>query len=234
MNLTSMPAADDSHGPHQGRPVAQAGVPLERAKVAVILVHGRGAAAESILTLSDELNGTDVTYLAPQAAGNTWYPHSFLAPIEKNEPGLTSGIQAIEDLRRRIEAAGIAANRTVVIGFSQGACLSLEYAARNARKYGGIVAFSGGLIGTGGRRGVAPPDDKLFEYDGSLDGTAVFIGCSDIDPHIPVARVRQTEHVMEGLGANVTARIYEGMGHTINADELNVARGMLAALTAAD
>lgn len=234
MNSTSMSAADDAPGPHQGQPVAEAGVPLESARAAVILVHGRGATAESILTLSDELNGTDVVYLAPQAAGNTWYPYSFLAPIEQNEPGLSSGIQAIEDLRRRAEAVGIPPGRTVLVGFSQGACLALEYAARNARRYGGIVAFSGGLIGTGGRQGIAPPGDKIFEYDGSLDGTPVFIGCSDVDSHIPVERIHQTEEVIGELGANVTARIYQGMGHTINADELNVARGMIAALVTAN
>lgn len=233
MSVSDKRAADDVEGPHQGQPVAEAGAPLEEAKVAVVLVHGRGATADNIVPLSSEFDIPDVAYLAPQAAGNTWYPYSFLAPIEQNEPGLTSGIKAIDDARRRIEAAGIPAEQTVVLGFSQGACLSLEYAARNARKYGGVVAFSGGLIGTGARRGAAPPDDKLFEYDGSLDGTPVFIGCSDIDFHIPVERVRESEEVMTSLGANVTARIYAGMGHTINEDELNFARDLLSRLAAA-
>lgn len=222
------------NGPHQGQPVAAAGAPLERANAAMILVHGRGATAESILSLSDEFDQPEIAYLAPQAAGNTWYPYSFLAPIEGNEPGITSGIRAIEDVRRRIEAAGIPAERTVVLGFSQGACLGLEYAARNARRYGGLVALSGGLIGTGERPNAAPPEDKLFEYDGSLDGAPIFIGCSDVDAHIPVLRVHQSAEVLERLGGEVTVRIYEGMGHTVNEDEVSFVRTLLAGLAGSE
>jgi phospholipase/carboxylesterase len=196
----------------------------------VILVHGRGAGAQSMIPLADELAQPDAAYLAPQAAGNTWYPHSFLAPIDQNEPGLSSGLQAIEDVRHRIEAAGIPADRTVVLGFSQGACLGLEYVARNPRLYGGAVAFSGGLIGTGRRSDAEPPDDKLFDYDGSLRGTPVFLGCSDIDSHIPIQRVRQSAEVMEALNGIVTTKIYEGMGHTINQDEISFVRRLLAEL----
>lgn len=215
-------------GPHQGQPMAQSGAPLDTARAAVILVHGRGATARSILALADELDREDVAYIAPQASGNTWYPYSFLAPIEQNEPGLSSGVRAIDDARRRIEAAGIPPERTVVLGFSQGACLGLEYVARNSRRYGGVVAFSGGLIGTGSLPNHSPPDDKIFEYEGSLDGTPVFIGCSDIDSHIPVKRVRQSAEAMEKLGGDVTARIYPNMGHTINEDELTFTKSLIA------
>jgi predicted esterase len=217
-------------GPHQTQQVAEYGVPLQRAKAAMILVHGRGASAAGILQLADEFEQADLAYLAPQAAGNTWYPYSFLAPNDQNEPGLSSGLQAIDDVRHRIESAGISSDRTIVLGFSQGACLGLEYVARNPRRYGGAVAFSGGLIGTGTRVDAAPPDDKHFEYGGSLHGTPVFLGCSDIDSHIPIRRVHQSAEVMEGLGGAVTTRIYEGMGHTINKDEIAFVRGLLAEL----
>lgn len=215
-------------GPHQGRRIATAGTPLDKAGAAVILVHGRGTTAESILPLGEEIDLEGVAYLAPQAGGNTWYPNSFLAPIERNEPGLSSGLKAIADVRRRIEEAGIPAERTIVMGFSQGACLSLEYVARNPRRYGGAVALSGGLIGTRSREGAEPPDDKEFEYEGSLEGTPVFLGCSDIDAHIPVQRVHRSAEVLEELGGDVTKRIYEGMGHTVNRDEIRVVRDIVA------
>jgi predicted esterase len=218
-------------GPHQGQRVAEAGAPLHRAKAAVILVHGRGATAESILTLADEFAQPDVAYLAPQAAGNTWYPYSFLAPTEQNEPGLSSGLQAIRDVRGRIEQAGLPAERTVLLGFSQGACLALEFAARHARRYGGAVALSGGLIGTGPADG-PPPDDKRFDYAGALDKTPVFLGCSDVDAHIPLARVHRSSEVLRALGGVVTERIYPGMGHTVNEDEVKHVRGLLAGLVA--
>ena len=217
-----------TEGPHQGRRIATAGSPLDRARAAVILVHGRGASAESILPLGEEIDVDGVAYLAPQAGGNTWYPNSFLAPIERNEPGLSSGLQAIDDVRRRIEEARIPAERTIVMGFSQGACLGLEFVARNPRRYGGAVALSGGLIGTRSREDAEPPDDKLFEYEGSLDGTPVFIGCSDVDAHIPVQRVHRSAEVLEELGGDVTKRIYEGMGHTINRDEIGFVRDIVA------
>ncbi len=223
-----------NEGPHQRRRVAQAGATLDRARAAVILVHGRGATAESILPLSEELDQPDVAFLAPQAGGNAWYPYSFLAPIERNEPGLSSGLQAIDDVRKTIEHAGIPAERIVVLGFSQGACLGLEYVARNARRYGGAVALSGGLIGTGTKEGVEPPEDKLFEYDGSLQGTPVFLGCSDVDAHIPVGRVHRSAEVLSDIGGDVTKRIYEGMGHTVNEDEIDFVRTMLAGLVEGD
>lgn len=220
----------ENDGPHQGREIAEAGTPLASAQAAVILVHGRGATAESILPLADEINVPDTAYLAPQAGGNTWYPNSFLAPIERNEPGLSSALRAINDVREKIARAGIPDEQIVLIGFSQGACLGIEYAARNPRRYGGVVAFSGGLIGTGTVDGAEPPDDKHFDYDGSLQGTPVFLGCSDIDPHIPVQRVLQSSNVMRELGGAVTERIYEGMGHTVNEDEIEFVRRLMADL----
>ena len=217
-------------GPHQGQPVAQAGAPLHRARAAAVLVHGRGATAEGFLGLADAFAQPDVAYLAPQAAGRTWYPHSFLAPLASNEPGLGSGLRAVHDLVGRLGAAGLPPERTVLLGFSQGACLALEAAARHARRYGGVVALSGGLIGSGERPGAEPPDDKRFDYDGALDGTPVFLGCSDVDPHIPLARVHDSARVLGGLGGDVTERIYPGAGHTVLEDEVRFVRGLLASL----
>ena len=208
-------------GPHQGQPVRHAGEPLERAAAAVVMVHGRGATAESILTLAEELAVPGFAYLAPQAAGNTWYPYSFLSPIERNEPGISSGLAAIADVLTTIERAGISARRVVLLGFSQGACLSLEFSARAARRYGGVAGLSGGLIGPAG----TPRD-----YSGSLAGTPVFLGCSDVDAHIPAARVVETAAVLQHLDADVTMRLYPGMGHTVNEDELEAVREMMRAI----
>lgn len=205
--------------PHQGQPVYTAGKPLAEAGAAMILVHGRGATAASILELSTALPHPDIAYLAPQASGFTWYPYSFLAPMEQNEPGLSSGLQVLGDLVRHIETAGIPAERIFLGGFSQGACLASEYAARNARRYAGLLLFSGGLIG---------PEGTPRQYDGSLGGTPVFIGCSDVDSHIPLARVNETAEVLAGLGAVVEKQIYPGMAHKIIEDELNRANGLIA------
>lgn len=199
------------NGPHQNQPIASAGADLADAKTAMILVHGRGASADSILTLSDELNESDIHYAAPQAMGFTWYPYSFLEAIEKNQPGLNSGLQAIYDLLANIEKAGIQRNRIILAGFSQGACLASEFAARHPARFGGVVALSGGLIGDSVTTG---------NYSGSLEGTPVFLGCSDVDPHIPVERVEQTEAVFGKLGGTVTKKIYPNMPHTVNKDEL--------------
>src|SRR6266851_7392037 len=198
-------------GPHQGLPLRVAGEPLASARAAMIMVHGRGATAEDILMLAEELNQPGFAYLAPQAAGYTWYPNSFLAPIASNEPGLSSGLAVIASLLAKLAEAGISPERTILLGFSQGACLSLEFAARNARRYGGIADLSGGLIG---------PDDTPRNYPGSLAGTPVFLGCSDVDFHIPKERVQQSAEVLQRLGGQVTMRLYPRMGHTINRDEL--------------
>src|SRR6266513_28132 len=166
--------------PHQGQPIQSAGMPLLEARSAMVLLHGRGASAEDILTLVDQLDQGGFAYLAPQAAGSSWYPQSFRAPLEQNEPWLSSALAAVGDVVETIETAGIPRDRTILLGFSQGACLTLEFAARNARRYGGLIGLSGGLIG---------PDDTPRDYPSSLAGTPVFLGCSDIDPHIPRKRV---------------------------------------------
>jgi phospholipase/carboxylesterase len=185
----------------------------------MVMIHGRGATAESILTLVQAIDTPGFAYLAPQAAGGTWYPNSFLSPIPSNEPGISSGLAAIDDVLNTISAAEIPPERTMLLGFSQGACLSLEYAARHARRYGGIAGLSGGLIG---------PDGTPRNYPGSFDGTPVFLGCSDVDSHVPAERVRETAQVFEKMGAAVTMRLYPGMGHIVNDDEVNAVRAMMA------
>jgi predicted esterase len=208
-------------GPHAGQPVLAAGRPPGEAAAAVILVHGRGADAENMLALADALERPDLAYLAPQAAGSAWYPQGFMAPLAANEPGLSSGLALLRSLVERLARAGLPPERTVLLGFSQGACLALEHAARNARRYGGVVGLSGGLIG--------PPGTQR-DYPGSLAGTPVFLGCSDRDPHIPKARVDETAAVLAALGGAVTKRIYPHMGHTVVADEIEFVRGLLAEL----
>lgn len=206
-----MSAENAKAGPHQGMPVLTAGQGVADAGAALILIHGRGATAESILELRSVLEFPDLAFLAPQAAGYTWYPYSFLAPLARNEPGLSSGLQAIEDTLRIVEDAGIPTNRTVIGGFSQGACLASEFVARNARQYGGLLVFSGGLIG---------PIGINRSYEGSLENTPVFIGCSDRDPHIPLERVRESTETLRAMGGDVTEKIYPDMGHTIARDEI--------------
>ena len=207
--------------PHQRQPILTAGEPLNRAHAAMILLHGRGASAEDILTLVPELEQPGLACLAPQAANGTWYPYPFMSPLESNEPWLASALQAVEDTLAQVAAAGIPPERTLLLGFSQGACLAVEFAARHARRYGGVAGLTGGLIG---------PDGTLHEYAGSLEDTPVFLGCSDVDFHIPRARVELTAQVLERLGAQVTTRFYPRMGHTINRDEIDFVRGMMAAL----
>jgi phospholipase/carboxylesterase len=198
-----------------------AGAPLEAAEAAVVLVHGRGATAESIVQLADEFYHHGVALLAPQAARNTWYPNSFLAPVEANEPGRSSGLQAIDDAIETANDAGIPTERVMLLGFSQGACLASEYVARNPRRYGGLAVLSGGVIG---------PEGTEMDYEGDLAGTPVFLGCSDVDPHVPEERVHETAEVFEAMAAEVTTRIYEGMGHGVNEDEIEYVSGMVAAL----
>lgn len=208
-------------GPHQDQPLVTAGAPLDAAEAAVVLVHGRGATAQSIVRTADEFHKQGVAYLAPQAARNTWYPNAFTAPVETNEPGRTSGLRAIDDAVTDANDAGIPTERVIVLGFSQGACLACEYAARNPRRYGGLAVLSGGLIG----ESVDPGD-----YDGDLERTPVFFGCSDVDPHIPAERVHESAAVLEQLNGEVTVRLYEGMGHGINRDEVEFVSGMVARL----
>lgn len=206
------------NGPHQGQPVRAAGAPLTRARAAMVMLHGRGASPESILSLVPELDAPDFVYLAPQAGGNSWWPQSFLAPIASNEPGISSAMAAVADVLRQTAAAGIPPERTLLLGFSQGACLAAEFAARHARRYGGVAALSGGLIG---------PDGTPRNYAGSLEGTPVFLGCSDVDPHIPADRVRQSAEVLGKLGGEVTMRLFPGMGHLVNEDEIAAVHAMM-------
>ncbi len=210
-----------SPGPHDDQPTLFAGVALEKARAGAIFVHGRGADARDILGLAAEVDPGDVAYAAPDAAGHTWYPFSFLSPIEQNEPGISSGLRVIDALMARFEGAGLAPEKMLLLGFSQGACLALEYAARHARRFGAIAGLSGGLIG---------PPGTPRDYAGSFAGTPVFLGCSDIDPHIPKERVIETSQVMERMGATVTVRLYARMAHEVNIDELSIVREMLEAL----
>jgi phospholipase/carboxylesterase len=210
-------------GPHQDQPILMAGQPLDRAAAAMVLLHGRGATAEGILLLADELPHPGFVYLAPQAAHNSWYPLSFLAPIERNEPYLSSALSTISAVLERLVGAGIPREKTVLLGFSQGACLALEFAARNARRYGAVVGLSGGLVG---------PDGTPRDYPGSFSDTPVFLGCSDRDPHIPKGRVIESANVFERLGAVVTTRLYPNLGHTINQDELDVVQSLMDQIVA--
>lgn len=216
---------DPNSDPHADQSVATAGVPLSEAEIAVVMCHGRGATAESILDLAAELGRGDASYLAPQAAGHTWYPQSFLAPLEANEPFLSSALAAVGRTLDRVRDAAIPADRTVLLGFSQGACLAAEFVARNARRYGGLVVLSGGLIG---------PPETPRDYEGSLDGMPVFIGCSDRDPHIPIDRVHETTTVLRDLNATVSEEIYEGMGHGVIPAELARVRELVAAVPGTD
>jgi len=200
-----------------GQRVLHAGEPLQTTRAAMILLHGRGATAEDIMTIADEVQQPGWTYLAPQAAGNTWYPNPFTAPIESNEPHLSSALEMVSTLVDRLEAR-VPAKRIVLLGFSQGACLTLEWAARNARRFGGVVGLSGGLIG---------PDGTPRDYPGSFDATPVFLGCSDVDPHIPRRRVVESGEVLKGMGADVTVRLYPGMAHMVSVEEIATIRAML-------
>lgn len=194
-----------------GQRVLRAGEPLETARAAMILVHGRGASAEDIMTVGAELSRPGFAYLAPQAAGNAWYPYPFTAPIDSNQPYLDAALDMLAGLVSQVEAT-VPAARIVLLGFSQGACLSLEFAARHARRYGAVIGLSGGLIG---------PDGTPRDYLGDFEGTPVFLGCSDVDPHIPKERVIESGAVFERLGAEVTLRLYPGMAHTVSADEID-------------
>lgn len=204
--------------PHHGQPVLTFGPDPSAARLTMIMVHGRGASAEDILALAGELGTTDVAFVAPQAAGHTWYPYSFLAPIHDNEPGITSGLDVIAGLVDGLAARQIPHAQIGLLGFSQGACLALEFAARHPKRYAAVVGLSGGLIG---------PPGTPREYPGSLAGAPVFLGCSDVDAHIPLARVRETADVFRGMGASVDERIYPRMGHMVNQDEIRAVNALL-------
>ena len=210
-----------TQGPHQGQPVRMAGEPVSRARAAMLMIHGRGASAGDILSLANEFGQPGFAYFAPQAAGNTWYPNRFLVPLAENEPWLSSALALVDKVLAEIINAGIPTEQILLLGFSQGACLTLEYAARNARRYGGIVGLSGALIG---------PDYTPRDYKGSLTGTPVFLGCSDVDFHVPKERVDQTAEIMKNLGGEVTERLYPNMDHSVNQDEIDFVRDMMQKL----
>ena len=207
----------DRH-PHGSGRVVVSGPPLDQAAGVSIALHGRGAGAEDIVGLAEEAAPANVAIVAPEAEGNTWYPYRFLERTERNEPYLSSALRRVRELVGDVQARGVAAERIALLGFSQGACLAAESAARTPQRYAGVLVFSGGLIG---------PPGTAFEYEGSLDGTPVFIGSSDVDPHIPKDRVQESAAAMRRLGAEVDARLYPGMGHTVNRDEVEAARVIL-------
>ena len=209
---------DIGDGMHRGLPLLTAGTPLAQAKAAMVMVHGRGASARDILMLAQEWQAADVAYLAPQAANGTWYPNRFIAPVAANEPWLTSALASVDDAMRLVANAGIAAERTLLLGFSQGGCLALEYAARHPQRYGGVVGLSAALIENG---------DKPRTYTGALAGTPVLLGCSDVDFHIPLDRLERSAEVLVHLGAEVDKRIYHNLGHTVNRDELDAVQQLI-------
>lgn len=205
---------------HEGQHVLRGGAPLAKSRVALVLIHGRGASAEDIFSLGEAVCAgvPGVALLAPQAADNTWYPQRFLMPLAQNEPYLSSALGVVSKLVGEVNQAGLGFEKIVLIGFSQGACLSLEFAARHPRRYGGVAALSGALIG--------PPRGPRI-LGGSLAGTPVYLGCSDRDPHIPLSSVEESAEVFAKLGARVTKSIFAGMGHSVNAEEISVVEGIV-------
>jgi predicted esterase len=204
--------------PHADQPVTVAGPPLHESGRAVVMIHGRNASPRNILDLVPRLNRPGFTYLAPAAANNTWYPFSFLEPVVKNEPYLTSAIKRLEHVLRDVMTAGVASPRVVLLGFSQGACLAAEFAYRHAERFGGVVLFSGGLIG---------PPGSTWPTTRSFRRTPMFLGCSDVDAHVPERRVTETADVFGHMDADVTKRIYPGMGHLVCEDEIVAAQSLL-------
>jgi len=205
--------------PQHTKNIKKGGKALSEASKAMIMIHGRGASADSILELAEELTVQDFTLLAPQATEHTWYPYSFMAPKAQNEPGLSSALKILEELITEIKEAGIKDENIYFLGFSQGACLTAEFVARNATKYGGVFILSGGLIG-----------DSLETafYQGNFAGTSVFLGCSDVDAHIPLSRVQESVSVFKDMGAEVTERIYPNASHTVFEDEINIMNQILS------
>lgn len=207
--------------PHAGQPVLSLGPAPEKAAATLIMIHGRGASAESILALYAELNIANLAAVAPEAAYSTWYPYSFLTPMEQNQPFLDSALKRIGTLVDDLTRRGVPAERIALLGFSQGACLASEFIARNPRLYGGVMILTGGLIG---------PPGTPRDYNGSLDGTPIFIGANDPDPHIPWPRVVETEATLRRMGAEVELRRYPGVPHTVVEDEIDACRALLQQL----
>jgi phospholipase/carboxylesterase len=192
--------------------IVHAGADLAKANAAIIMIHGRNAAPENILDLLPVLDRPEFAALAPAAPDGAWYPFSFMAEREKNEPGITNGLAQIGALINDLTGRGFPTHKIMLLGFSQGACLTSEFAIRNPRRYGGVMVLSGGVIG--------PPGTTWGDVTGSLDSTPVFLGCSDVDSHIPASRVLESEVVFKNLGASVTRKLYPGMGHLVNKDEI--------------
>ena len=205
--------------PHLEQPVYSAGAALDEASAALILLHGRGATADDILSLSTYFDLPQFAYLAPQAEGYSWYPNRFLAPLEQNEPYLSAGLAKVDTIVKEVEAHRIPTEKIFLGGFSQGACLATEYVLRNPRHYGGLLVFSGGYIG---------PLDSPRQPSGDLNGTPAFLGCSDPDPHIPLQRVKETTALLQAMGAKVTEKIYPNLGHTIAEEEIELARQVIS------
>ncbi len=208
-------------GPHNGASLVVAGAPLPGARSALVLVHGRGADAEGMLDLARHLSAERFAWVAPQANGHTWYPFPFLVPLDQNQPHLDSALAVLTAITDQLATDGIPYARQVLLGFSQGACLALEFAARSDRRWGGVAGLSGGVIG---------PDGTTWDRPRGIAETPVFLGCSDVDPHIPVTRVHETRDLFTRLGAVVDERIYPGMSHTINDDEIAAIRSLLGSV----
>lgn len=220
-----MSAANEGRDPHADQQILTSGPAPERGEGVVILLHGRGASAQDILSLYPEFELPGLAAVAPQAAGHTWYPQSFLVPLEANQPYLDSALRRIESIVADLLVRGIASERIALLGFSQGACLTSEFIARHPRRYGAALGLTGGLIG---------PPGTPRDYPGSLQGTPVFLGTSDPDPHVPFARVQETEQVLSRMRARVELRRYPGMPHTINQDELDACRALLLEMVSTD
>ena len=211
--------------PHEGQPVATMGKPVEEGRGVAVMLHGRGRDTADILGVAERIGEESFAYLAPAAEGGSWYPYSFLEPIEKNEPRLSRALEVVDGIVYRLLANGVSKDRIVLAGFSQGACLAAEYAVRHAARYGGILLFTGGLVGPPGTR---------WEYEGSFGGTPVFFGTSDVDEFVPEERVRESAEVFERMGANVSLRVYPNMDHAVNDDEIAIARDILRRAAAAE
>ena len=198
--------------------IKYADAPLEKANKALIMLHGRGATAESILSLSDHLKVQGYALLAPQATNNTWYPYSFMASVDENEPWLSSAIEIVNQTVDKVKESGIATENIYFLGFSQGACLAIEYTTRHAQKYGGVAVLTGGLIGD---------EINMNNYSGDFEQTPIFFGTSDPDFHVPVERVKASASIAREMNANVTEKVYENRGHTISEDEIEIVNSLM-------
>jgi len=209
--------------PHKGQPIFVWGATLEEAPGAIILLHGRGGSVDDMRTLMTQIDRPQFTCIAPAAQGRSWYSYSLLEPVQRNAAYLNSALRLLKAAFENSTSARVGADRLVLLGVSQGACVVLEFAARNARRYGAIIGLSGALMG---------PEGTPRDYAGQFDGTPVFLGSGDVDPHVPKRRVTETEGVFQKMGAEVTRRIYQGMGHTTNEDEVAAVRAILDGLVA--